>query len=81
MPKPICRGTVKFWKTETGWGGSESDETPGDVWAPFSAIEGGGFQELVAGEPVEFRYVPAVEDSGPFRATWVRRLGPAGTGP
>jgi cold shock CspA family protein len=30
--------------------------TPGDVWVHFSSIEGDGYQELVAGEEVEFRY-------------------------
>lgn len=68
------RGIVKFWRAEKGWGGIESDETPGDVWVHFSAIDMPGYRELSAGQPVEFRYEPAIQDSWRFRATWVRPL-------
>ena len=67
------RGRVKFFRPEKGWGGIESDETPGDVWVHFSNIEGDGYRELVAGEEVEFRYEAAQQDSWKYRATWVRR--------
>ena len=39
MPKPVCRGRVKFFKSDEGWGGIESDDAPGDVWVHFSVIE------------------------------------------
>jgi CspA family cold shock protein len=74
MPKDVHRGRVKFYKSEKGWGGIVSDETPGDVWVHFSVIDGQGYRELVEGEEVEFRYEPAVQDSWRFVATWVRRL-------
>lgn len=67
------RGRVKFYEPEEGWGEIESDETPGAVWVHFSNIEGDGYQELVAGEEVEFRYEAAHQDTWNYRATWVRR--------
>ena len=75
MPKPTFRGRVKFFNAEKGVGGIESDETPGDVWVHHSAIEGGGYRYLVAGEEVEFRYEASNQGSWRYRATWVRRLG------
>ena len=65
---------MKFYNATKGWGGIVSDETPGDVWVHFSAIEGPGYRELTDGEPVEFRYEAAKQDSWDYRATWVRRL-------
>ena len=69
----VCRGTVKFFHSEKGWGRIESDDTPFDVWVHFSVIEGTGYRELIAGEEVEFRWAPAVQDSWRCIATWVRR--------
>jgi cold shock protein len=74
VPKPVCRGKVKFYKSDKGWGGIESDAAPGDVWVHVSVIEGRGFRELAAGDPVEFRCETAEQDSWNYRATWVRRL-------
>ena len=76
MAKAVCRGRVKFYKSEEGWGGIESDEAPGDVWVHFSVIEGDGFRTLAAGETVEFRYEAAQQDRWRFRATWVRPISP-----
>lgn len=70
----ICRGRVKFFKSEKGWGGIASADTPGDVWVHFSAIEGDGYKALIEGEAVEFRFEAAQQDSWNYRATWVRRL-------
>ena len=72
---PACRGTVKFFKAEKGWGGIESREVPGDVWVHFSVIDGTGYRSLEAGERVEFRYRAAQQDRWRFVATWVRSLG------
>lgn len=74
MPEVTHRGTVKFFHPEKGWGGIESEETPGDVWVHFSVIDGEGFRELNQGEAVEFRYVAQQQDSWRYVATWVRRL-------
>jgi CspA family cold shock protein len=71
----VCRGTVKFFKAEKGWGGIESDDTPADVWVWISTIEGDGYKTLTAGEAVEFRWEPAFQDSWRCSATWVRRVG------
>ena len=70
----VCRGTVKFFKAEKGWGGIESADTPFDVWVHFSAIERDGYKSLVAGQTVEFRWEPARQDSWRCEATWVRSL-------
>jgi CspA family cold shock protein len=70
----VCRGRVKFFKAEKGWGGIESHDTPFDVWVHYSDIEGTGYKALAAGDRVEFRWEPAIQDSWRCRATWVRRL-------
>jgi cold shock protein len=74
--RDICHGTVKFFNADKGWGGIESTETPTDVWVHFSDIEGSGFRALDAGEKVEFRWEPTIQDSWRCRATWVRRAKP-----
>ena len=72
----LCRGRVKFFRAEKGWGGIESSDTPADVWVHFSHIEGAGYRTLEAGDAVEFRWEPAMQDSWRCRATLVRRLPP-----
>ena len=71
---PVARGRVKFFKADKGWGGIESDETPGDVWVHFSVIERaeGDYKSLDAGQQVEFAYERADQDSWRYRAVWVR---------
>lgn len=68
----ICRGRVKFFRPEKGWGGIESAESPFDVWVHFSAIDGSGYRDLVEGQEVEFRWEPALQDSWLCTATWAR---------
>jgi CspA family cold shock protein len=70
----LCRGRVKFFLSEKGWGGIESEQVPGDVWVHFSVIDGDGYRELTRGEAVQFRYMPREQDSWRYVATWVRRL-------
>lgn len=72
----MARGTVKFYKSEKGWGAISSPELPPglDAFAHFSAIEAEGFRELHQGDAVEFDYEPAVQDSFRFVATRVRKL-------
>jgi CspA family cold shock protein len=72
-----CRGKVKFFNDEKGWGGIESDQTPGDVWVIWSVIDGTGYRNLTPGEEVEFLYERADQDSWRYRATWVRQLAEA----
>jgi CspA family cold shock protein len=52
--------TVKSWSDEEGWGVLVSPDVGGDIWAHFSAIDGTGYRELVAGQTVTFE----VEDLG-----------------
>lgn len=68
------RGTVKFFKSEKGWGAISSPELPTgmDAFVHFSDIVGNGFRELAAGQDVEFHCEPAVQDSFRFRAVEVQ---------
>ena len=52
--------TVKSWSDEEGWGVLVSPDVSGDIWAHFSAIDGTGYRELVAGQTVTCE----VEDLG-----------------
>jgi CspA family cold shock protein len=68
------RGTVKFWRTDKGWGGVVSADLPADVWVHFSVIEGSGFKMLEQGQPVEFECVKQQQDSWQYVATRLRIL-------
>ena len=72
--RAVCRGRVKFFRAEKGWGGIESTQTPFDVWVHFASIEGSGHRQLIDGQAVEFRWQPALQDSWLCIATWVRAL-------
>jgi cold shock protein len=71
----VCRGTVKFFRDEKGWGGIESADTPADAWVHYSNIEGTGYRGLRGGDVVEFRWRPTFQDSWRCEATWVRKIG------
>jgi len=49
----VATGTVKWFDTDKGYG-FISQEGEDDVFVHFSAIEGGGYRNLVEGERVEF---------------------------
>ena len=71
-------GTVKFYKSDKGWGAISSPELPPgmDAFISFGDIKGQpGFREFAAGDHVEFEYRPAQQDSFRFAATWARRVG------
>jgi cold shock protein len=72
----MAHGTVKFFKPDKGWGAITSPDLPDgfDAWVYFSAIEMDGYHSLNAGDPVEFDYEPAGQDSFRFVATRVRKL-------
>ncbi|MFC7623413.1 cold-shock protein [Microlunatus sp. GCM10028923] len=72
----MARGTVKFYKSDKGWGAISSAELPPglDAFVHYSAIEAEGFRELHQGDEVDFDYEPAVQDSFRFVATRARRL-------
>ncbi|RIJ71241.1 cold shock domain-containing protein [Nakamurella silvestris] len=79
----MATGTVKFYRSERGWGAISSDALPPgrDAWVHYSMIEGQGYRELEAGERVEFDFEEVQQDSFDFRATWVRRSTGASTSP
>lgn len=73
----MALGTVKFYKSEKGWGAISSSELPPglDAFISFGDIRGqSGFRELTAGDHVEFEYRPGRQDSFRFVATWARRV-------
>lgn len=70
----MLAATVKSWNVEEGWGVLVSPEVDGDIWAHFSAIDGPGFRELVAGQKVTCEVEDLggpVQDGYRFRATRV----------
>ncbi|WP_155357600.1 cold-shock protein [Acrocarpospora macrocephala] len=72
----MARGTVKFWKSDKGWGAISSPELPEghDAWAHFSDIIATGFRELHPGDEVECTLVQRKQDSFDFCATAIRKL-------
>ena len=49
----MTTGTVKWFSSEKGYGFISQEDGP-DVFVHFSAIEGGGYKNLVEAEVVEF---------------------------
>ena len=47
------KGTVKWFNESKGFGFIQQESGP-DVFAHFSAIQGGGFKTLAEGQEVEF---------------------------
>jgi CspA family cold shock protein len=47
-------GTVKWFNAEKGFGFIAPDDGTADVFAHFSAIDGGGYRSLEEGQKVEF---------------------------
>jgi cold shock protein len=74
---PLCQedqslasGTVKWFNEQKGYGFIAQD-TGGDVFVHYSAIEGSGFRSLSEGERVQFEVEPG--GKGP-QAKSVRKL-------
>lgn len=63
-------GKVKWFSAEKGYGFIEQ-ETGGDVFVHFSAIQGDGFKTLNEGEAVEFEIVEGAR--GPQAANVVKK--------
>jgi cold shock protein len=64
----VIEATVRYWRSEKGWGVLDSDETPGGCWAHFSSIDRGGFRELKTGERVQLEWERAEQDGWEYRA-------------
>lgn len=75
-PGGMAHGTVKFFRTDRGWGAITSPELPAgfDAWVHFSVIETDGYRALETGDQVEFDYEAAQQDGFRFRATRVRKV-------
>jgi len=69
----MATGTVKWFSSEKGYGFISQKDGP-DIFVHYSAIEGGGFRNLVELEVVEFEV-----STGPkgLLAAQVRRTGVA----
>jgi CspA family cold shock protein len=65
----MTTGTVKWFSSDKGYGFISQEDGP-DVFVHFSAIEGGGYRNLVESEVVEFEVT-----NGPkgLQAAQVRR--------
>ncbi|MBT2472175.1 cold-shock protein [Streptomyces sp. ISL-66] len=50
----MATGTVTSFNSEKGFGYIAPDGGGPDVYAHFTAIQGGGYRELVEGEAIEF---------------------------
>lgn len=71
-------GRVKFYRWDKGWGAVSSGALPPgrDAWFHIGAVEDRRLSEPVAGEPVEFEYERAQQDSFDYRVIWLRRRPP-----
>lgn len=50
----MAAGTVKWFNGTKGFGFISPDDGSEDVFVHFSAIQGGGYRELVEGQKVQF---------------------------
>ena len=50
----MAAGTVKWFNGTKGFGFISPEDGSDDVFVHFSAIQGGGYRELVEGQKVEF---------------------------
>ena len=50
----MATGTVKWFNNRKGWGFIQAVDWEEDVFVHFSAITGGGFKSLIAGQQVSF---------------------------
>lgn len=66
---PECRGRVRWFSREKGYGFIVPDDGGDDVFVRHSAIVGSGFRTLEAGQRV--RFLRTSDDRGP-RAAAVR---------
>jgi cold shock protein len=50
----MAEGTVKWFNATKGFGFISPDDGSSDVFAHYSAIEGGGYRELTEGQTVSY---------------------------
>lgn len=66
------KGTVKWFKSDKGFGFITNDETHEDVFVHFSAIEGDGYKVLEEGQKVTFDVEQDPKDSSKTKAVNVK---------
>lgn len=73
----MARGTVKWFKSDKGYGFITPDDGGADIFVHFSAIEApsGEFKKLEEGQKVEFSIVSAGRGDGKVKADLVRVVG------
>ncbi len=59
----MCKGTVKYFNDNRGWGIIESDETQQDVYVHHTGITMDGFRTLAEGQEVQYELIQT--DQGP----------------
>jgi cold shock CspA family protein len=52
-PRPVAKGTVKWFNSDKGYGLIAPDDGRADVFVHFSAITGGGYRSLEEGQRVD----------------------------
>jgi cold shock protein len=50
----MAEGTVKWFNATKGFGFITPDDSSPDVFAHYSAIDGGGYRELLEGQKVSY---------------------------
>ena len=76
MARLKVRTTVEWWDDAEGWGVlAPSEETPGGVFAHFTAIRMEGFRTLRPGQEVEAVVYDREQDGYRYSATVVRPVG------
>lgn len=55
-------GTVRHWYAVEGWGVLVPPQVEGTVFAHFMVVDGPGYRELRAGQPVAFTYTTPGQD-------------------
>lgn len=68
------QGTVKWFKSDKGFGFITDDKTKEDIFVHFSAIKGDGYKVLQEGQQVTFDIEKDPKDSSKNKATNVTAL-------
>lgn len=68
------QGTVKWFKSDKGFGFITNDETKEDIFVHFSAITGEGYKVLEEGQKVTFDIEKDPKDSSKNKAVNVKIL-------